>query len=184
MTKKSNYSNQILLDYHIHNLDLYNQLQLIFFFILAIIIFFILSAYFTILEKTFDPLNVSIYDPKYLCIATIIASLIMSFLNYILINHGWNLRKIQWIIIDIYKCTSFQQKNNFLQNYNNENKLTLPNFYAICLIFSDIIKVATTIGITILCNKPDYGWGTVTSFITMISIVIDILVYQYLIPKD
>ena len=182
MNGENNYSMQILLDFHNQFTELYNQRQKIYIKILAIVVI-VFSAYGIVLEKTLNVKDANFYDPKLLPIVTIFACLVMTYLNWILIHQGWSIRKNQWIINRIRESIITQDtKNKIFENYGAK-KIELPDFYAINIIFSEILKFSITTITVVVGNASICCWLTATVIITVISIFSELLFYQNTSPQ-
>ena len=101
-----------------------------------------------------------------------------------LIHQGWNIRKTQLIINRIRENIIPQDiKNIVFENYGAK-KLELPDFYTINIIFSEILKISIMFITIVVGNTSICCWLAAIAFITILSIMIDIGVYQFLKPKE
>ena len=183
MPNNKDYSNQLLLDFHNQYTDCYNQRQKNFIYILSVVII-VFSAYGIALDKTLNPTNGNPCDPRLLPIAAIFACIVITYLICILIHLGWNIRKTQWVINRIRKYTIRKKlKYKIFQKYGKK-KNELPDFFSISIISFEILKIAITAITCILYNNTFCWWFIFLVCITLISTVIELIVYQKITSEN
>ncbi len=182
MTNETDYSKQLLLDFHNQFSELYNQRQRVFTKILTAVII-IFSAYGIVLEKTLNATVSSPCNPQLLPIASIFVCLISTYLICILIHQGWNIRKTQWVINRIRNNIVPKEKKDIIFENYGEKKSSLPDFYMINIFSFEVLKITITLITIFVCNKSVHCWLIASSVITLISVTVDTFFFQLLTSK-